>query len=191
MHDLVAPAASPMRAVLRGITDDQLAAPTPCAEFDVRALLAHLLTWGPTLVGSAYGRSVPPAAGPALSAEGWRDGLERHLDAVVAGWSRPEAWQGTTRMVTLELPAATVGGMVVGELVVHGWDLARATDQWPVWPEAVLGALHEEIGRTAVQGREMHVYGPEVPVSAGAPTLDRLLGLTGRDPQWTTSSVLR
>jgi len=188
MHDLVTLTAAPMRAVLRGITDDQLAAPTPCAEFDVRTLLDHLLTWGPTLVGSAYGRAVPPASG---AFGDWRDGLDRQLDAVIAGWSRPEAWLGTTSMATIELPAATVGGMVVGELVVHGWDLARATDQGPVWPSTVLEPLHEEIARTAVQAREMHVYGPEVPVSADAPTLDRLLGLTGRDPQWTTSSVLR
>src|SRR6187431_2264085 len=107
MHDLVTLAVAPMRTVLRGITDDQLAAPTPCAEFDVRALLGHLLTWGPTLVGSAYGRAVPPAS---TSGDDWRDGLERQLDAVIAGWSRPEAWRGTTSMATLELPAATVGG---------------------------------------------------------------------------------
>jgi uncharacterized protein (TIGR03086 family) len=181
MHDLVVAATEPTRAVLRAITDDQLAARTPCADFDVRALLTHLLTWGPTLVGSAYGRSVPPA--DSVTGD-WRDGLEHHLDQVVAGWSRPEAWRGTTPMATIELPAATVGGMVVGELVVHGWDLARATDRWPDWPEALLGPLHEEIARTAAQGREMHVYGPEVPVSAGATTLDRLLGVTGRDPQW-------
>src|SRR5262245_18831831 len=101
MHDLVASIAAPTRAVVRAITDDQLTAPTPCAEFDVRALLGHLLTWGPTLVGSAYGRSVPPESS---AAEDWRDGLERHLDAVVAGWSRPEAWQGTTRMATMDMP---------------------------------------------------------------------------------------
>ena len=186
MHDLVAAAAEPTRAVVRTITDDQLAARTPCADFDVRALVGHLLTWGPTLIGSGYGRSVPPADG---APDDWQDGLRRQLDEVVAAWSRPEAWQGTTPMGTMSLPAATVGGMVVGELVVHGWDLARATNQPVVWPEAVLEPLHEEIVRTAAQGREAQVYGPEVPVSAGATTLDRLLALTGRDPQWTPPKI--
>jgi hypothetical protein len=34
----------------------------------------------------------------------------------------------------------------------------------------------------------MGVYGPEVAVAADAPTVDRILGLTGRDPAWTVAS---
>jgi hypothetical protein len=34
------------------------------------------------------------------------------------------------------------------------------------------------------QGREMGMYGPEIAVPVDAPTLDRILGLTGRDPAW-------
>lgn len=45
--------------------------------------------------------------------------------------------------------------------------------------------VYREVGMTADQGRQMGVYGPHVPVSDAAPLLDRILGLTGRDPAWT------
>jgi uncharacterized protein (TIGR03086 family) len=77
-----------------------------------------------------------------------------------------------------------IGGMVVCEMVAHGWDLARATGQKPRWDDDLLGYVHEEVTRTAGQGRQMGAYGPEVPVPAPSSTLDRTLGLIGRDPDW-------
>jgi uncharacterized protein (TIGR03086 family) len=81
-----------------------------------------------------------------------------------------------------EMPASLVGGMVIGEIVVHAWDLAKATGQNPEWDEDVLRFIHKEVEAGAQQGRDMGVYGPEVPVPADAPALHRILGLTGRDP---------
>jgi uncharacterized protein (TIGR03086 family) len=85
---------------------------------------------------------------------------------------------------TYELPADLVGGMVVGEVLVHGWDLGRATGQQPVWDADLLEFVHAEVAKTADQGREMGIYGPAVPVPADASTVDRIVGLTGRDPGW-------
>ena len=48
-HELIARAAPPTLTVLRGIRPDQLSAPTPCAEYDVQALLDHMLHWAPRL----------------------------------------------------------------------------------------------------------------------------------------------
>src|SRR4029077_16537700 len=53
-------AAEAMAAVARTITDDQLANKTPCTEYDVRALVNHLLFWGPSLAGAGRKESVPP-----------------------------------------------------------------------------------------------------------------------------------
>ncbi|MGY0497851.1 hypothetical protein ACWZHB_05065 [Nocardia sp. FBN12] len=84
----------------------------------------------------------------------------------------------------MELPASLVGGMVVGELTVHGWDLARALDTTLYWDDDLLRYVHNEVMATADQGRAMGIYGPEIPVAPGAPLLDRILSLTGRDPAW-------
>lgn len=179
-------AAATFTAVADRIADDQLTAPTPCADYDVAALVGHLLHWGPSLVGAGAKEVVPPE-GDELPADPstWRTDLRAHVDRLAAAWSAPEAWAGTTHMGgPMEMPADLVGGMVLGELVVHGWDLARATGQDPAWPHDLLVDLLAEVGRSAELGRQMGVYGPEVEVPAGAPPLDRVLALTGRDPAW-------
>jgi uncharacterized protein (TIGR03086 family) len=187
-HLLVAGAAAPTVEVVRGIAPDHLDAPTPCTEFDVRALINHLLCWGPSLVGAARKEGVAPPAegGQDLAGSDWAARLEAQTDEIVASWSDPGAWDGMTRMGSpTPMPAAMIGGMVLGELVVHGWDLARATRQHPRWSDEVLAFTYDTVHMTADQGRQMGVYGPEVPVPATAPPLDRILGLTGRDPSWT------
>ena len=187
---LMARAAAPLVEVIRTIRPDQLGAPTPCAEYDVRKLVNHLLFWGPSLEGAARKENVPPPAGAEtdldLTGGDWATALEDQVARTVAAWSRPAAWEGTTHMGgPTELPASLVGGMVVGELVVHGWDLARATGQRPVWDDDLVEYLHEEVVQTAEVGRQMGVYGPEVAVPASASALDRTLARTGRDPAWT------
>lgn len=188
-HSLIAMAAAPTVATVRAIRSDQLGAPTPCREYDVRALINHLLFWGPSLEGAARKQAVPPPAASEqdvdLAGGEWADAVVAQIDRLVAAWSELDAWEGTTWMGgPTELPAPTIGGMVLGELVVHGWDLARATGQEPRWNDGVLKYLHREVEQTAEQGRQMGVYGDPVQVPATAAVLDRTLGLTGRDPGW-------
>ncbi|MEV8438631.1 TIGR03086 family metal-binding protein [Actinosynnema sp. NPDC051121] len=183
-------AAGAMAAVARTITDDQVANKTPCAEYDVRALVNHLLFWGPSLAGAGRKVSVPrPAAVESdvdLAAGDWRDRLLDLLDDIASSWAPPSAWEGETSMGTPHLmPAPVMGDMIAGELTVHGWDLAVATGQRLELPADLLAHLHVAVSAGVAQGREMGMYGPEVAVPTDAPTLDRILGLTGRDPAWT------
>jgi uncharacterized protein (TIGR03086 family) len=191
MSDLriMARAAAPFLKTVRGVEPGALGAPTPCGEYDVRALINHLLFWGPSLEAAARKESVPPPAAAEsdldLTGGDWAAALEAQVERMVAAWSEPAAWEGTTFMGgAMELPGAMVGGMVLGELVVHGWDLGRATGQQPEWDEDVLAALESAVAKSAGQARQMGVYGPEVPVPPSAAPLHRILGLTGRDPAW-------
>lgn len=188
-HTLVASAAAPLRSTVRAVRNDQLNAPTPCTEFDVRRLLQHLLFWGPLLEAAATDAPAAPVAETEERVEAaggdWPGAVEAQIDRTVAAWSDPAAWEGTTRLGGPDpMPSPLIGGMVLTELVVHGWDLARATGRQPQWDAEVAEFVHREVERTAEQGREMGVYGPPVSVPANAPVLDRALGLTGRDPGW-------
>ena len=190
---MMARAAAAFVQTIRAIDPAQLGARTPCSGYDVRGLANHLLFWGPSLEAAARKESVSPPAGAEddvdLARGDWAAALEAQVERSVAAWSEPRAWEGTTQLGSpMELPASLIGNMVLGELVVHGWDLARATGQHLAVDDEVAEHLAEEVAKTAEQGREMGVYGPEVPVPETAPPLHRVLGLTGRDPGWAPVS---
>lgn len=175
MHHLVDAALTPTIAIVQRIRPDQLTDPTPCAEFDVQALLDHLLQYGPGLEAAARKEVASPSPGLDLATQ-----LARIADA----WRSPDAWEGETAMGGAPIPAAMFGGMVLTEVVVHGWDLARATEQPAIWSADLLGFVHDELVKTAGLGREMGLYGPPVSVPDEAPLLDRTIALTGRSPYW-------
>nr|AHE14715.1 hypothetical protein asmbl_26 [uncultured bacterium] len=190
---MIRQAAGPTLEVVRHVKPDQLDGPTPCTAWDVRKLINHLLFWAPILKAAA--RKEPPTVSAVDERDrspvevNWSEALEVQLGRLVDAWSRPDAWEGTTAVGDpTPLPAPVIGGMVLGELVVHGWDLARATGQQVGWDERVLEFSLERLSQTAEQGRDMGVYGPAVPVPGNAPVLDRILGLAGRDPRWTPAS---
>lgn len=183
---LVATAAAPHAALVRAATRVPLDAPTPCGDWDLRALLGHLLHWTPVLAAAGRGE---PVALPAESADpvtgDWADALNAARDRLADTWADPASWHGTVSLGgPQELPAPMIGGMVLGELVLHGWDLGRALGLEVEWTEDVLAAALGAVEGMAAQGREMGVFGPEVTVGQDASTLDRVVAVSGRDPGW-------
>lgn len=177
-------AARRLAALLDGVPDSALDTPTPC-DTSVATLLDHIM--GLTVGLRASARKEPTDA-PQASAEHldpeWRAILPGRLDALVAAWREPGAKEGMTTAGGVEMPAADIAAVTLDELVIHGWDLARATGQ-PYDPDpadvaAILPFLEAFGSGQGVPG----LFGPMVPVPADAPAFDRALGLSGRDPGW-------
>jgi uncharacterized protein (TIGR03086 family) len=87
----------------------------------------------------------------------------------------------------VDLPGDVAGLVALDEMVVHGWDLARATDQAYDCDPASLDAVHQFIGQLSEPGQEAlrgEMFGSAVDVPDDASQLDRVIGLTGRDPGW-------
>ncbi|GHH73728.1 TIGR03086 family protein [Streptomyces sulfonofaciens] len=172
------------------VTDRQLADPTPCPRMAVRNLLGHLA--GLSLAFRAAGRKelgpltdTPPEAAVPDVGPDWRATLPKALDELADTWLDPKAWAGQTRAGGVDLPGAVGGLVVCDELVVHGWDLARATGQDYVPDEAALGAAHALLAPAADDPSRGGMFGRTVPVPDDAPLLDRVIGLSGRDPRWS------
>ncbi|AZM52558.1 TIGR03086 family protein [Streptomyces sp. WAC 01529] len=172
------------------VTDEQLAAPTPCPDYAVRHLLGHL-----TGLAQAFEQAARKEFGPSLDTApdsflpdvgpGWRDELPKALDALAGAWRDPAAWQGMTRAGGVDLPGEVAGLVALDELVVHGWDLARATGQEYGPDEASLESARALLTPTGDEGESPEgLFGKPVPVPEEAPLLDRVIGLSGRDPGW-------
>jgi uncharacterized protein (TIGR03086 family) len=186
------PATREVARLLDGVTDDQLSAPSP-SDCDVATLLDHLMGLTMSFTKAAEkstppGGSRPPLASAADLDPDWRAKLPGQLDALAQAWSKPSAWEGMTEVGGITLPGEVTGLVALDEVVLHGWDLARATGQDfrcdPASAEAVLG-FTERTAQPEQAASRTGLFGPVVPVADDAPTFDRALGFAGRDPAWT------
>ena len=184
-----APAATAVARVVQEVRDDQLGHPTPCPDFTVADLLDHLHGLCLAFTSAARKDGVagePSADGSRLPAD-WRASIEGRLRTLAEAWADPAAYAGTTMAGPVELPGEIAALVALDEVVVHGWDLARATGQdYAPGDDAVLACLGFAQAFEVPDGAPGDgPFGPPVPVPTAAPALDRLAGATGRDPAWT------
>jgi uncharacterized protein (TIGR03086 family) len=187
--DLLSAVLADLAPVMSGITLQQLSNPTPCTELDVAQLRDHVLGWLDTF---AAGFADPGGQAPRAGLDGYQASGDPAADVRAAAATLDTAIRGGAAARPLRLGEQAMPGdmalsMILWEYQVHGWDLARATGQpWSPPSAAVQESLAfaPNMLTPDYQG-EGKAFAPRVPVAADAPPLDRLLGLSGRDPGWS------
>jgi uncharacterized protein (TIGR03086 family) len=163
-----------LQHVLRGVGEDDLSTSTPCTEFTVGQLEAHLLGSLSSLTSLAGSTLVPASAGD----------LESRI--ADAAQQAVETWmgrglEGTVQAGPQELPATIAASILSVEFLVHAWDFASATGQKVGVSDEVatyvLG-LAEQI--VTPELRERAGFDPAIAISGDAPALDRLVAFSGR-----------
>lgn len=163
--------------VVTDISPEQFEGATPCAEWDVRDLLNHLIGQYDMVAGRPpeddYTSEDHVAAYYAASV--------RARDAFAA----PGAMERNFAMPWGETPGAALLGLVIADTVVHGWDLARATGQDVAISDDAAQAIYEmtsgmmEPNGSFPRGTS---FAPPVEVPADAPVRDKMLAYLGRRP---------
>lgn len=200
---LLAPAVAYARAALASVRPEHRGRPTPCTDWCLDDLLAHLddgldafleasagavaLTGAPG-PGTPRRDRVPESPGPPgpmtrVTA------LEAKARALLTAWSGPAALRGDAAVAVGGLPvgADVLLGTAALELTVHGWDVARTAGlDHPVPPALATGLL--AVARRCVDdtdrvGRSAR-FGPARPVPPGADPGATLLAHLGRMPRW-------
>ncbi|WP_131747709.1 TIGR03086 family metal-binding protein [Frankia sp. Cppng1_Ct_nod] len=174
-------------ARVRSVAPGQWNSPTPCPDWDVRALVNHLTVeqlWAvpllrgatPTMIGRRFD-------GDQLGEEpvaAW----SRAAEAALTAWDAPCSWERTVNLSAGPTSSAEYGFQMTADLLIHGWDLARAIGvNQPFDPDLVrmvLVRLEPEVERW----RRMGIFGPYCPVAVNASDMTRLLALTGRRADW-------
>ncbi len=188
------PAAGRMAGLLEAVPADRLTAPTPCEDYRLGDLIEHIGGLALAFTAAAAKSDLPPGGpeGPSGDAsrldEDWRTLFPARLAALADAWRDPAAWEGVTRAGGVELPGDVAARVALNELVVHGWDVARSSGQPYDCGERELLACLEFVSQFAPgPGREPApegLFAAAVDVPADAPLIDRVVGLTGRDPSW-------
>src|SRR5690349_8247265 len=173
------------REVVAGITDDQWDLPTPCTDWDVRALLGHVVAgnwWASRLasgetieeVGTAYD-------GDVLSPEPLG---EYHESAVAAAraFEAPGALEAPCAVSYGPVPGSVYAGHRFIDVLIHGWDLATATGRpSPLTPDLV-DACWRVLEPQLDMLRKSGMFGTQQPIPADADPTTRLLLTLGRTP---------
>ncbi|MET7682904.1 TIGR03086 family metal-binding protein [Streptomyces sp. NPDC005423] len=183
------PQALVVARLAEGVGDELLAAGTPCPGLAVRNILGHLLGLSTAFRDAArkrLGATTDTAANTAVPdvGAGWRAELPKILDELAEAWRDPAAWTGMTRAGGVDLPAPVAAAVAADELVIHGWDLARATGQGYDPDPTALQVSYDFLRAAAQDPVRGGIFGPVVPVPEEAPLLARAVGLSGRDPEW-------
>ena len=158
---------------------------TPCADWDVRTLVNHVvgeLLWVPPLLAGQTIADVGDRFDGDILGDDPLATARAAAAAAVAAAGEPGAQERTVHLSFGDFPGSEYLGQVTSDVIIHMWDLARA-----------IGA-DEDLGDELVQfgtdvlvpqielWRAAGALGPAVGVDPGASAQDRLLGLTGRTP---------
>ena len=113
-----------------------------------------------------------------------RDPLEAYaasVNAMMASFEEPGALGRMVTMLFGEMPVAGLAGFRFVDLIVHAWDLAKATEQdTDLAPDLCEAALAMSRQRMTGMDRANMPFKDEVPVPGDAPAADRLAGFLGR-----------
>lgn len=166
-----------LAGVVGGITPDQLDLPTPCTEFSVRGVLEHMIG-GATVFAAAYRGET--AAEPDLSdvLAGFGPALE-NLGGAVSG---PGALDRTIASPFGDVDGEFFARYIVLDGLVHGWDLATATDQDYDPPDELVAAVDAFARRMLDPLRDGQTFADAVEPAADASPIERLAAYTGRRP---------
>jgi uncharacterized protein (TIGR03086 family) len=174
--------------IVKAVHSDQLTAATPCDEWDVRALLNHLVgtLWlGEALFADRAPRHpMAPGGLPATDLVG-DDPVVAYTDAAAALLAAAGTGDTLTRTHTTplgDMPGPALAGFTTLDILVHGWDLAAATGQPARLDDDIAGHVLAFAGQAITDDFRGPRIGPAIPVEATAPITDRLVGFLGRQP---------
>ena len=187
----MAAASAEAARVVGNVPHNALNARTPCGDWDLRTLLNHTILWTSySAERRAHGESVAQelmekdfAADP-----GFREDYARQISKAVEAWSDPQAWAGDRSVMGSATPATEVGAMLIMEMALHGWDVAKATGQEYHADDALAKTLLETVQAQAEMFRKYQGFADAIATSDDAPAFDRALALSGRDPAWQQPS---
>jgi uncharacterized protein (TIGR03086 family) len=168
--------------ILKNVQPSDLASPTPCVSWDVRALINHFVGtarwWATVIAGQDAGTDAGYAAGDFVAA------YEESIRIAVAAFGAEGALDKTVRLPFGEFPGAVLRDLAAAEQLTHGWDLARAIGYSahldPGLAAGLLGQARLAITDSYRGPDGVALFGPALEAPANAGPADQLAAFLGR-----------
>jgi uncharacterized protein (TIGR03086 family) len=189
--DVIATHAETLRTTQRvvdGVKPDQLDEPTPCSEWDVRALLAHMVGVNEVFAAAVRGEEPGTGSEDDILGDDPAGAYRRSMEEALAAWSTPDVLEQTLHLPFGHMPAAFAIGLHFIDNLVHRWDLAMATGQDHLLnaESAGLALQMVENNFAALPADQLRgkgrPFGELVDWAPGAPVHERLVAFLGRHP---------
>lgn len=167
-------------ARVRDVPPDAWDLPAPCEGWVARDVVGHLVGWVPSVLGRSglpFEVSASVADDPAAAWFELVDRIDAALADPVAATTGFDAGPPGTMTV-----ADAVDRLVVGDVLVHTWDLARAAGLDERLDEEVAADMLAGMEPIDAMLRASGHFGPRVEVPGEADVQTRLLAFTGRRP---------
>ncbi|WP_416979549.1 TIGR03086 family metal-binding protein [Streptomyces sp. T028] len=173
-------------ALIRTVRPEQLDGPTPCAEFDVRTLLSHIVggTRRVAIVGEGGDGLAEPSFIDGVADDGWAEAYDEVRTRVLKAWESDDRLATPVRAPWGEVPGhAALSGYVM-EIVTHTWDLSESLGRPlaldPALAEFALAAGHRNLPEP---DRDAPIpFGSARPAPEGAGPYEQLAAWLGREP---------
>jgi uncharacterized protein (TIGR03086 family) len=170
-----------MRGLADQVAPGDLGRPTPCEEYDVGGLLAHVIGWQrvfgacaaghepPVVAGSpAYVLSPDPAGDLRVAAAALVENLRHRTDPAIT-----VPYRGTTSVAVLV-------DELLAETVIHAWDLATGLRRTVEFDDELVAAAHVGLSRLLGESFAERAFLPPPPSATARDELERLLVRSGR-----------
>ena len=165
--------------IVAGIAADQLDAPTPCEDYDVAGLLNHLISGNFWVAPLVEGKTIDDV-GDALDRHFALEEYDKSAEEANAAFSGPGAMQKPVAVSYGPVPAEVYAGHRFLDVLIHGWDLAKATGQDTTIDPELVDACFEVIEPQLDLLKSSGMFGTEVAVADDADSQTKLLALLGR-----------
>jgi uncharacterized protein (TIGR03086 family) len=171
------------RRAVAGVSAGQWDGATPCAGWDVRALVNHVVAgnwWAAELASGRTIEDVGTALDGDVLGDAPLDAYDRSAEAAAAAFEAPGALERPCAVSYGPVPGAVYAGHRFIDVLIHGWDIAAATGQDLTLDPVLVDACAEEVAPQAEMLRGSGMFGTDVSTPADATAQTRLLAQLGR-----------
>lgn len=176
------------REILSNVSAADYERPTPCASWNVRALVNHIAegaNWFALCVNAGAAPDPDPTHGFDYAGGDLLASYDQGVEASLAAFGAPGAQERLVKLPFGELPGAAFMGIATNDVFAHGWDLAKATGQpTDLDPEMATqllaiaqGFIPDEFRGPDGSGAP---FGPAMEAPAAAAPADKLAAFLGR-----------